>query len=204
MISIQELHKDFDLLQDKTGSAYVEPAEKDRFFLLAQQQLLSEWTALRQDPSQNPEKTRKLSELLQPLFRPIAPFTWNGGLVTYASLENALGRQIRHLEEVSRDEVPCAHVRNSQWRLLRRMPLKNPTARHPLFRQHSGALEVLPTGPAQLSFTALLEPLVPRLGVQDVELHHAARLDLLVRALLLSGVPLRDQELMKLAATHAR
>jgi hypothetical protein len=199
----------FDLLQDKYGSPYFTTAEKERWLIQAEWDLIAQFL-----PKDGGEINVELNANTWMVFNPISyPLTANmngSGAITKTTLESALAVALGFTSKIIRPLAitwtsgvvtkPVKFTRFNNWATFLRNVFKVPTEDFPRYYENASSYIISPidTG-ATITVTVLRAPRPMSVsGGFTSELSEVFHNDIVSRALELAGVGSRDQMLSEL------
>lgn len=213
-MTIAQMVDYFDLLQDKYGSPYFTTAEKERWLIQAEWDLISDFL-----PKDGGELNVELNANTWMVFNPILySFTSNmngSGIITKSTLETTMTTALGFTSKIIRplsitwlatgiNRPVKGPTRYNNWAMYLRNVFKTPTVDFPRYYESSTGYVLLPVDTsATIAINVLRSPRPMSVGSGFTsELSEIFHNDIVARALELAGVGSRDQMLAELQKTN--
>lgn len=195
------MHSYFDLALDKVGTSYFIESEKDEFLNYAQRLLLKEivfGNNIHQNVPDN--NTAFSSEAITALVSEQALTSSASGEIKYSDIDTAINGKVYHVSTVLRKDSSgsnrsCRYTEVNDYAAVLDNAFKEPTDKHPIYRNIGSALKIDPQTSAECTLTVIRLPKEMSLsGGQDSELLETTHEKLVYMALVQAGINLREAE----------
>lgn len=219
MIAIEEIHRLFDIIVDKTASPYFTSGEKDQFINAGIRALVQKYF----NPSQSHlmESTSIDVEDLQELIVPLKLTSDASGNILKSDIETGISSEYYYILNVAvredgcgTDYKKCRFIRHNDYFAQKDNAFKKPDKGYTVYRIFSDKLTISPTGSVGTYLTLLKKPNIVTLddptdtGVRganavDCELNDKLLNEIVMLSCVAAGISMREGDFYQMTSVES-